>query len=101
MSGSGAEQTKLAFDELMAVVSSLDQRFDEVGDDQGVLEGYKWIPTLLQGAMQVYVWADSRRPQWGDIVGPTLKSVGVNADAFYQFAPLDAGRSHRGTFRPV
>ena len=44
-------------------------------DDQGVLEGYKWIFSILQVGFDVYVWADPARPRFVDIVGP-LQEVG-------------------------
>ena len=91
----GADETRAAFHDLMAVVDGLDGRFDEVKDEQSLLEGYKWIPSLLQVAMQAYVFADSGRPRFVDIVGPTMKWGGDNSDAFYQYAPVDPVRTYR------
>jgi hypothetical protein len=90
-----ADETRAAFHELIDAVGDLDARFGEVGDPQSVLEGYKWAPSLLQVAMQVYVFADTARPRFVDIVGPTMKWGGDNADAFYQYAPIDPSRSYR------
>lgn len=90
-----AAETRAAFRELIDLVAQLDHRFDEVADDQARLEGYKWIPSVLQVAMQAYVWADSGRPRFVDIVGPTMKWGGDNADAFYQYAPIDPARTYR------
>src|SRR5258708_10246505 len=90
-----AEETRAAFHELVEVLAGLDRRFDEVKDPQSVLEGYKWIPSLLQVAMQAYVFADAARPRFVDIVGPTMKWGGDNSDAFYQHAPLDPSRTYR------
>ena len=90
-----ADETRAAFHELVEVVGSLDRRFDEVKDPQSLLEGYKWIPSILQVAMQAYVFADSGRPRFVDIVGPTMKWGGDNSDAFYQYAPLDPSRTYR------
>jgi hypothetical protein len=64
-------------------------------DAQGVLEGYKWIFTLLQVALDTQVWADTDRPRFVDIVGPYKKWGGDNSDAFYQFAPIDPARTYR------
>jgi hypothetical protein len=46
-------------------------------------------------AFDVYVWADPDRPRFVDIVGPYKKWGGDNADAFYQFAPIDPHRTYR------
>jgi hypothetical protein len=91
----GGEATRAAFRELLDLVGELDRRFDEVADDQAVLEGYKWIPSILHVALQAYVWADPARPRFVDIVGPYLKWGGDNADAFYQYAPIDPARTYR------
>ena len=90
-----AEETRAAFHELVEVLGGLDRRFDEVNDPQSLLEGYKWIPSLLQVAMQAYVFADAARPRFVDIVGPTMKWGGDNSDAYYQYAPLDPSRTYR------
>jgi hypothetical protein len=50
---------------------------------------------VLQVAFDVYVWADPDRPRFVDIVGPYKKWGGDNADAFYQFAPIDPRRTYR------
>ena len=92
-------QTAAAFHELLDTLAGLDRKFFEgvnpLGDDQSVLEGYKWIPSILQVALDVYVWADAARPRFVDIVGPYKKWGGDNADAFYQYAPLDPSRTYR------
>lgn len=64
-------------------------------DDQQVLEGYRWMFSMLQVALDTQVWADTRRPRFVDIVGPYKKWGGDNADAFYQYAPLDPARTYR------
>src|SRR5438093_8059478 len=64
-------------------------------DEQSVLEGKKWIFSILQVAFDAYVWADTANPRFVDIVGPYKKWGGDNADAFYQYAPLDPRRTYR------
>ena len=64
-----------AFDELMELLQDFDDEFlvgpDNVADDeQLVVLGYKWIFSILQVAMGVYVWGDSAAPRFVDIVGP-------------------------------
>jgi hypothetical protein len=92
-------ETATAFRELLDQVRSLeDKLLDPPGqtlDEQSVLEGYKWVFSVLQVAFDVYVWADSDRPRFVDIVGPYKKWGGDNADAFYQFAPVDPRRTYR------
>ncbi len=85
--------------ELLELVGSLDTRFLDgnraVGDDQQVLEGYKWMFSILQVALDCYVWADPANPRFVEIVGPYKKWGGDNADAFYHHAPLDPTRTYR------
>jgi Protein of unknown function (DUF1214) len=64
-------------------------------DPQSLREGYKWIFSILQVGLDAHVWADSARPRFVDIVGPYKKWGGDNADAFYQYAPLDPRRTYR------
>jgi hypothetical protein len=68
-------------------------------DAQGVVEGYKWIFSILQVATDTQVWADAANPRFVDIVGPYKKWGGDNADAFYQFTPIDPTRNYRVTGR--
>ena len=92
-------ETTEAFHELLEVVAGLDATFLDgdraVGDDQSVLEGYRWIHSVLQVALDCYVWADADNPRFVDIVGAYKKWGGDNADAFYQYAPVDPGRTYR------
>jgi hypothetical protein len=85
--------------ELLELFGSLDSRFlvgdRRVGDDQQVLEGYKWMFSILQVALDCYVWADPANPRFVEIVGPYKKWGGDNADAFYHHAPLDPTRTYR------
>jgi hypothetical protein len=94
-----ADLTGAAFGELMEEVRGLERKLYEGPntplDDQGVVEGYKWIFSILQVALDVYMWADAARPRFVDIVGPYKKWGGDNADAFYQFAPIDPSRTYR------
>jgi hypothetical protein len=91
-------ETAAAVRELLDELRGLDARFYEganaLADDQSVLEGYRWIFSILQVALDVHVWADSARPRFVDIVGPYKKWGGDNADAFYQYAPIDPRRTY-------
>src|SRR5262249_23636103 len=58
-----APETAAVFKELMAELTALDEKFSHgpvpLGDEQSVLEGYKWIFTVAQVALDVNVWADT------------------------------------------
>jgi hypothetical protein len=88
--------TGAAFDELLAEVKRIEQKLTASNlDEQSLLEGYRWIFSVLQVGFDVYVWADPARPRFVDIVGPYKKWGGDNADAYYQFAPIDPTRTYR------
>jgi hypothetical protein len=82
-------------DELRALEDKLYEGPNAPTDEQSRCEGYKWIFSILQVAFDVYVWADTGRPRFVDIVGPYKKWGGDNADAYYQFAPIDPARTYR------
>ena len=96
-------ETTREFRELMKLVTNLDERFLEgdkaVGDERSVLEGYRFIFSILQVGTDAFVWADTDRPRFVDIVGPYKKWGGDNPDAFYQYAPIDPKRTYRVTGR--
>lgn len=92
-------ETTRAAHELLDLLRGLDAEFlagpRALTDDVSVLEGYRWIFSVLQVAFEAYVWADRNRPRFVDIVGPYKKWGGDNADAFYQYAPIDPARTYR------
>ena len=63
-------------------------------DELSRLEAHRWLFSILQVAIDVYVWADTQRPRFVEIVGPYKKWGGDNADAFYCYAPIDPSRSY-------
>jgi hypothetical protein len=91
------------FHGLLDDLRALDRRFLEPPagplDPPQVVEGYKWILSILRVAADVYLWADPARPRFVDIVGPYEKWGGDNADAFYQYMPVDPARTYRVTGR--
>lgn len=87
-------QTSAAFRELVDTISGLESKVEGL-DDRSTLEGYKWIFSIVQVAFDTYVWADTGRPRFVDIVGPYRKWGGDNPDAFYQYAPIDPARTYR------
>jgi hypothetical protein len=95
----GDLETSAVFRELVDEVRALEAKLydgpNAPQDEQSVLEGYKWIFSILQVAFDAYVWADTANPRFVDIVGPYKKWGGDNADAFYQYAPIDPRRTYR------
>jgi hypothetical protein len=93
-----APQTRAVFHELLDELRQLESRItqdDNPLDELSQLEGYKWIFSILAVGLDAYVWADTARPRFVDIVGPYRKWGGDNADAFYQYAPIDPARTYR------
>jgi hypothetical protein len=80
--------------ELISELAKLDEKFSAL-DEPSSLEGYKWIFSILQVGLDAFVWADTGRPRFVDIVGPYKKWGGDNPDAFYQYAPIDPTRTYR------
>ena len=85
--------------QLIDTLKTLDARFFEgpnaLADDQQVLEGYKWIFSILAVALDTQVWGDPANPRFVDIVGPYKKWGGDNADAYYMHAPIDPDVTYR------
>ena len=92
-----APATSPAFHELVDTLKGLEGKLAGLPADDGqtVLEGYKWMFSILEVALDAYVWADSANPRFVEIVGPYKKWGGDNADAFYQYAPIDPSRTYR------
>ena len=92
-----APLTAAVFHELIDELRALEGRLHlpEVPlDELSLLEGYKWIFTILAVGLDAHVWADPARPRFVDIVGPNRKWGGDNSDAFYQYAPIDPHRTY-------
>src|SRR6266545_7529200 len=91
-------QTAAAVHDLLTLMGRVEERFvggEHELDEASVLEGYRWMFSILQVGTDVWLWGDPQRPRFVDIVGPYRKWGGDNADAFYQFAPLDPSRTYR------
>jgi hypothetical protein len=92
-------ETAAVVHELLETLGTLDRRFfdgpNALTDEQSALEGYKWIFSILQVALDTQVWADPANPRFVDIVGPYKKWGGDNADAFYMHAPIDPDVTYR------
>jgi hypothetical protein len=95
-----APKSSDAFRQVVSELLALEENLlgsDTTLDSQGVLEGYKWLFSILAVGLDAHVWADPARPRFVDIVGPYKKWGGDNADAFYQYAPIDPTRTYRIT----
>jgi hypothetical protein len=92
-------ETAAAFRDLVELIGRVDQRFAHLDDEQTVIEGYRWILSILQVGAEVWLYGDPQRPRFVDIVGPTKKWGGDNTDAAYQYAPVDPRRTYRVTGR--
>jgi Protein of unknown function (DUF1214) len=94
-------ETSAVVHELIDALHTLDEHFlsspNAPQDTQQVLEGYRWIFSILQVALDTQVWADPANPRFVDIVGPYKKWGGDNSDAYYQFAPVDPDVTYRVT----
>ncbi|HEY5156078.1 MAG TPA: DUF1214 domain-containing protein [Acidimicrobiales bacterium] len=95
-----APATAAAVRALIDALSAVEVRLREGGDrglndETAILEGYRWLFTVLHVGLQGQVWADVSRPRFVEIVGPYQKWGGDNADAFYQYIPIDPARTYR------
>lgn len=91
-----------AFRDLLDVLASADEAFYEgeraIDDPATLLEGYLFLPTVLQVAMTAFVHSDPLRPVLATIAGPdapTMRWGGDNSDARYRHCPVDPSRTYR------
>ena len=85
-----------AFHDLVDEVKGVERRFldaDPALPEADVLDGYRFAFSLLKVALEAYVWADTARPRFVDVITPSMKWGGDNSDAFYQLTPLDPERT--------
>jgi len=98
-----SDELQRAYAGLLDELKEVEERLrsaDPPLDESERVEGYRWIFSLLSVAMDAYVWADSGRPRFTDIVGPYRKWGGDNSDAYYQYISVDPKRTYRVTCRP-
>jgi hypothetical protein len=103
MSTSPWEMTQ-AWRELLDGLAALDSEFLDgpraVGDEQAVAEGYRMLTVGLSVALDVYLYADPRRPRFVDANTPFRRDRswgGDNTDAYYSLAALDPDCRYRVT----
>ena len=70
-------ETETAFTELLDEVAATHRRMVEAlaDDPTTLLEAHKWLLSILQVATDVNLWADTDRPRFVEIVGPTRSGV--------------------------
>lgn len=94
-----APLTAAVVHELIEELAGLDRSFlvgDKAQSDlPTVLDGYRWMFSILSVGLDVFLWGDVTAPRFTDIVGANRKWGGDNADAFYQYAPIDPARTYR------
>jgi len=95
------DETAAVFAELLDELKQLETTMLEhpaaLTDEQSRCETYKWIFSITQVAFDCFVWGDVARPRFVEIVGPSKKWGGDNADAFYRYIPIDPARTYRVT----
>jgi hypothetical protein len=102
---SGAQpawDSSAAWRELLDGLRDLDQTFLEgpkaVRGEQSVVEGYRFLASVLGVAFDIYLFSDTARPRFADINTPYRHDRawgGDNTDAYYAFAPIDPRRTYR------
>lgn len=89
---------------LLEVMKGLDENFfvgeNALKDPAAILEGYRWMFTIVQVALDIYVWGDINKPRFAEIVGPHKKWGGDNSDAFYFATPIAPDKTYRITVDP-
>jgi len=95
-------QTTAAFREVLDGLRELEESIltgpNAPTDEQGVVEGYKFLATMFSLTMDLYTYADPARPRFVDINTPSRRDRvwgGDNTDAYYAYAPLDPSRRYR------
>jgi hypothetical protein len=87
-----------AFGALVDALKEAEQRLltaEPPLDEVERVEGYRWLFSVLRVALDGFVWADTGRPEFTEIVGSRKKWGGDNSDAFYRHIPIDPARTYR------
>jgi hypothetical protein len=98
----GEWSSSTAWRELLDGLRDLDAAFLEgpkaVRGEQAVVEGYRFLATILCVGFDVYLFADPARPRFVDINTPFRHDRawgGDNTDAYYAYVPVDPKRTYR------
>ena len=91
-------ETAAAAEEFAAVLAGLRLKLADL-DPIDALDGYRWVQTLGEVAVDCYVRADPLRPHFFDLISPGKQWGGDSADTFYKLSRVDPARSYRVTGR--
>ena len=94
-----SSETREAYRALIELMQEIDRRFLSpewgLNDAQDVAGGARAVLHLLQGGLFTHFEEDAAHPQFLQIVSPTRKFTGDNADAIYYDTPIDPNQSYR------
>jgi hypothetical protein len=85
----GVKEThsRVAFHEFIDTITQAEIKYlvpqRRVVDDATIAEGHRFFSHLIQSGLRMYLEADLDRPHFTEMVGPFLKVLGDNPDAFY------------------
>jgi len=89
-----------AFNDLLGLMRSYERKFRWrrlLTRDNEFAEGYSAMLDLLAVGLDCYIHNSPDTPRFVRLVSPIRKIGGDNADALYDFAPLNAGQSYEIT----
>src|SRR5205807_1183157 len=66
-------------------------------DPLDAIDGYRWVQTLGEVAVDCFVRADPRRPHFFELISPGRQWGGDSADTFYKVARVDPAHTYRIT----
>ncbi len=92
-------ESRKAFHELLDLLREVDDRFLgpewSITSSDDVATGMFAVMHLLQGGLFTCFEEDPAHPRFRQIVSPTRKFTGDNADALYYDTPIDPARTYR------
>ncbi len=89
-----APLTAAAHADYLAAVGKLAEKVADL-DLLDALDGYRWVQTLSEVAVDAYVRSDPLRPCFVPVIGPGRQWGGDSADAHYCIARIDPGHTYR------
>ncbi len=97
-------ETAVEFKKLLKLMENFEEKFysgpNAPKDPATIMEGYRWIFSITQVAFDLYVWGDTNKPRFVEIVGPYKKWGGDNSDAFYVATTISPDKTYRVTVNP-
>lgn len=94
-----ATQSERALRSLVETVNEFDQSYLHQGftppSQRDIAEGYRYLLHLLTVGTELFVEGNPSHPEMAQIVSPTRKLMGDNADAYYFHASIAADGQYR------